>query len=297
MDNMNKFPNFFIIGAPKCGTTSLSKWLSEHPNIYISKFKEPHFYNTDLKYRNVYNIKHYIRLFKGVKENHKAIGEASVFYLFSKVAVYNIEKNYYFPKYIVMIRNPIEMAYSLYQQQLFSGNENIKDFEKAWYLSPLRREGKMVSRFCRDPKLLDYQSVCLLGSQLKRLFDIVPRERIHIINLDDVKINPRNEYIKVLKFLDFPDDNRIHFPIYNKSKRRRSRLLRYCTKIIINIKSSLNLPHLGILSILQTINKVTYTKPPLSNDFINEMINYYKDDICLIEELINRDLSNWKKIE
>ena len=62
-------PNFFILGAPKCGTTSMAKWLSEHPEIFMSKYKEPHYYNTDNR-RVVVNHQHYLSLFKKIKQTH-----------------------------------------------------------------------------------------------------------------------------------------------------------------------------------------------------------------------------------
>jgi hypothetical protein len=89
---MDKLPNFFIIGAPKCGTTSLSKWLAGHPEVYFSPIKEPHFFNTDENWFWRGTEKKYLKLFEKVKTYHLAIGEGSVRYLNSKVAVTNIEK-------------------------------------------------------------------------------------------------------------------------------------------------------------------------------------------------------------
>jgi Sulfotransferase family len=67
-------PNFFILGAPKCGTTSLAVWLSEHPHIYMPQ-KEPHFFNTD--HRRFLNSRvGYERLFAGANERHRVVGEA-----------------------------------------------------------------------------------------------------------------------------------------------------------------------------------------------------------------------------
>src|SRR5690349_11404630 len=82
-------PNFFILGAPKCGTTSMAKWLSDQPEIFISKHKEPHYYNTDGK-RVVLEYRHYLSLFENATGFHKIIGEASTGYLYSKQAVPNI---------------------------------------------------------------------------------------------------------------------------------------------------------------------------------------------------------------
>src|SRR5438477_11547979 len=115
---MNK-PNFFILGAPKCGTTSMAKWLSDHPEIFMSADKELNYYNMDHKRSEIKNYQHYLYFFKKATEKHKIIGEASVWYLFSKEAVPNILKDSNKEvKFLVMIRNPIQMAYSLHQEHV-----------------------------------------------------------------------------------------------------------------------------------------------------------------------------------
>lgn len=227
-----KTPTFFIVGAPKCGTTSLAAWLAEHPNIYMCPGKEPHFYNTDLKHRNTHSRRAYEALFRGVNDNHIAVGEASVYYLFSEVAVPNIEREIANPRYIVMLRNPVEMAYSLHGQRLFSGNEHVAAFEEAWKLSPQRRLGRMVTRLCREPRLSDYQLVCRLGEQLDRLFATAPRERVLTLLLDDVKANPRREYLRVLEFLEIPDDCRTEFAVKNPAKEVRWPLLHHAVVVV-----------------------------------------------------------------
>jgi hypothetical protein len=111
-------PNFFIIGASKCGTTSLCRWLSEHPNVFICPEKEPHFFNTDDVQRGTSTLGKYEALFAGVKKEHTAIGEASVWYLSSSAAVPNILAYQPDTKFIVMVRSPLQMAPALHAQVL-----------------------------------------------------------------------------------------------------------------------------------------------------------------------------------
>src|SRR5210317_560697 len=115
-------PNFFILGAPKCGTTSLAYWLSQHPNVYVSPDKEPLHYSTDFPASTPHSERSYLDLFAEATEQHIAIGEASVWYLRSKDAVANIENEIPEAKYIVMLRNPVEMAPSLHWQTVFNGD-------------------------------------------------------------------------------------------------------------------------------------------------------------------------------
>jgi hypothetical protein len=96
-------PNFFILGAPKCGTTSLARWVGEHPSVFICPEKEPHFFNTDDRHRGVEAIVDYEALFSGAQEQHVAIGEASVWYLSSLEAVPNILRYEPAAKFIVLV--------------------------------------------------------------------------------------------------------------------------------------------------------------------------------------------------
>lgn len=174
-----KKPGFFIIGAPKCGTTALASWLRDHPQVYFSPVKEPHHFNTDHNYVLTPERDQYEALFSGARQEHRAVGEGSVSYLFSNDAVPSIEKYTQFQaKYIVLLRNPIKMAPSHHAHLRFAGDEHIKSFAKAWDYSDARWRGEAVTSRCPDPRVLAYKKVCLLGAQLERLYRTVPRQRV-----------------------------------------------------------------------------------------------------------------------
>lgn len=298
-----KKPNFFIIGAPKCGTTSLAAWLSEHPNIYMSPVKEPHFFNTDLNYINTPSRREYERLFRGATDEHKAVGEASVFYLFSKVAVPHIEQELPGARYIVMVRNPVDMAYSLHEQQVFSGNEHIKDFAEAWRLSEERAKGRAVTRWCREPLLLAYHLVCRVGEQVQRLLETVPREHVLILVLDDLREDARREYLRVLDFLGVPDDGRQYFPVHNPAKERRWPWLRRgvlaAGKASGAVKQWLGIPGrgTGLLNAIDRANVRFRPREPMPPDLRAELTDYFREDIHLLAQLLDRDLSAWLEVK
>src|SRR5271170_3647810 len=110
-----RLPEFFIIGAPKCGTTSLALYLARHRQIFIPTIKEPHYFLTDLRRPGrVSNQRSYETLFKRAGAHHRISGEASVFYLLSRAAVPNILCFNPHAKFIVMVRSPLEMVVSLH---------------------------------------------------------------------------------------------------------------------------------------------------------------------------------------
>ncbi|MGR8952993.1 MAG: sulfotransferase, partial [Gammaproteobacteria bacterium] len=100
----------------------------------MSPHKEPLHFNTGEAWITTPDRRDYEKLFKGASERHIAVGEASTWYLYSMTAVANIEAYVSDARYIVCLRNPVEMAYSLHEQQIVCGNEHIEDFERAWKL-------------------------------------------------------------------------------------------------------------------------------------------------------------------
>jgi hypothetical protein len=301
-------PNFFIIGAPKCGTTSLAAWLAEHPNIYMSPIKEPFYFSKDIRHGPVERWEEYLRLFKGAGREHIAVGEASVFYLFSRVAVPTIEKLLPGSQYIVMIRNPVEVAKALHEQHLRRRYEDVKDFQEAWRLAEARRAGARVPKTCTDPVLLDYPSWCLLGRQLKRLYAEVPQERVLVLVLDDVKENPRQEYVRVLGFLGVPDDGREELPAYNEAREwKRERLARAILRLsraLGQVKRKMGIPlhrGTGLIRYLENLNERVNTRrrvrPPLQLDLQMELEAFFARDLLKLEGLLGREFPQWRSSE
>jgi hypothetical protein len=292
-----KKPNFFIIGAPKCGTTSLAFWLGEHPQVFMPRIKEPNYYSTDLKNRRVQTINEYQRFFNKATEMHSAVGEASVYYLYSLEAVSNILIEIPDAKFIVCLRNPVDMAYSLHGQQVFAAYEHVRNFQQAWELQAKRAEGLEVTRFCDDSKLLLYGPICLLGEQLQRLYGIVPRTQVLPLLLDDMKLDPRSVYLKVLRFLDVPDDGKKEFPVHNVAKERGLPVFYKAMRIIYKIRRKVGIPRFGtgIMAIFSKINKKKSSRQMLTSSARAELYEYFKSDIDLLENLLSQDLSSWKK--
>ncbi len=292
-----KYPNFFILGAPKCGTTSMVDWLSEHPEIYFSPSKEPHYYNTDHSHNVITTKKQYLKLFDDATQNHKVLGEASVWYLYSQDAVKNIINDKVGDvKYLVMLRNPVAMSYSLHEQQVFNLNENILDFEEAWFLQDRRKENKDIAITTRDSKLLLYGDACKLGEQVDRLLKRVKKEDVKFILLDDVKEDPKKVYDDILNFLEINPFNKLNFEVLNSAKVRKNKNTALLVKILGKIKHKLRITKgFGILNKSNELN-VSFTKrAALSPKMEQTLKEYFKSDILLLQELIQRDLSNWLK--
>jgi len=203
--NTQRIPNFFIVGAPKCGTTSLWYYLKQHPDIFMCDPKEPHFFGRDLKYESagaIRELDRYLGLFREA-ENESRIGEASVFSLYSKHAAYEIREFNPTADIIIMLRNPADMLYSLHTFWVSTGREDILDFGEALAAEDDRRAGlRMPDVIYHFPaELLLYREIARYCSQVKRYFDVFGEDRVHIIIFEDFVTDTKDEVEKVLRFL------------------------------------------------------------------------------------------------
>lgn len=292
-----KKPNFFIIGAPKSGTTSLAAYLRDHPEIFVSKPKEPFYFNTDSSYRDVLSLDAYNSLFEKACTKHKAVGEASVLYLYSKTAVPNILQYNPDAKFIVMLRNPVDMAYSWHYQLLYAQLQRIEDFKDAWNLQVELAESPQAKSWIRDPHLLLYGEICKLGDQIDRLLKFLSKEKLLIICFDDIKNNPKNVYETTLSFLHVSSDNRTDFPIYNENKINRFVWIRRLQNTLVKLKNKyFDRPTsiTGVFNLLSRYNTEGYKRPSLDQEFRAELVEYFREDVQRLSSLINRDLSHWQ---
>lgn len=280
-----RFPNFFILGAPKCGTTSLARWLEAHPQVFFSAIKEPHFFSTDLQNRNVRSEAAYLRLFDGAGPEHIAVGEASTWYLFSQEAVPNILKKVPDARFIVMTRDPIEMAWSLHHHNLRVLHEDKGDFASAWALQEERRTGKNIPRDCTEPVFLQYGAACLLGAQVSRLLKHVSSDRVLHVSLDVLKVDPGIHYRSVLDFLDLQDDGRRTFPLANIARGHRSRSLQRVLRLGASLRRALGLQRgLG----LARFNERPQPKSSLDPALRAELAEYFAADQKVLNASMTR---------
>jgi len=297
-----ELPNFFIIGAPKSGTTSLSRYLKDHPDIYFSHPKEPTFFCTDFseRYRRFTSLQSYLNQCFYESKGFRARGEGTVWYLSSEVAVKNILALVPDAKFIVMLRNPIEIAHAMHATELYYSGEQVQDFAQAWRLMDERKAGRNIPPNCKEPKILQYGDIAKLGQQMQRLLSTVRRENVLTILFEDFKSDTKAVYDQTISFLGLERDHRTEFPKYNENRKNKNEVLaRIVGKInrintIARIKRKLGFEMgKGIMRSIREANSITVERPSLPEHLKAEMKAYFKEDILLLQKTINRDLSNW----
>lgn len=276
----------------------MAGYLSEHHDVLLSKHKEPHYFATDYKcpiVRQVYTEDDYRDQFLGEGKFYKAIGEASTGYIYSSEAVSNILNYNDEAKFIVVVRNPIDMVVSEHAQMLRSGNEDVEDFEIAWNLSDKRKAGFAFPKNRTESYLVIYKEFGRIGTRLRNVVDKVDRQKLKIILFDDFVNSPRKVYVDLLDFLDLPDDGRTDFMRRNERRYHRFRSV----KEFVNNppKSLLNLSHgikkltgidrIGAISKLREWNLIR-KDVVLSNDILSDMQEEFKSEVMAVEDILQK---------
>lgn len=301
---MSTRPNFFIVGAPRCGTTALWTYLRSHPNIFLSPQKEPHYFAGDLRDRNrgsAYreSLDGYLQLFRGTREEHLAVGEASVWYLFAPGSIERILRFNPDARVIAMVRNPVEMAPSLHRKLVVDCQEDVRDFERAWSLQDERQAGRSIPELNTDPCFLQYRAVCGLGSQVAELYRIVPPSQRLVIVFDDFIRDTRAVYGTTLEFLGVPDDGRSEFPRVNEQRELRSRRVAHWARHMprwegwIRLKRKLGLPYGSVLRIPRRLYERAAPRRPLAPGFRRTLAREFREEVARLSEVIGRDLRGW----
>jgi hypothetical protein len=296
-------PNFFIAGAPKCGTTALYEYLRPHPHIFMPELKEPHFFARDLgTYPRIKTMDAYAGLFAESTPRHLAVGEASVYYLRSTVAIPAIREFNPDARIIGMFRNPVDMVYSLHSQLLHVSEETVEDFETAWRLQERRSRGLDLPPAIRSPLLVQYAQVGQFGTQAERVLSTFPAEQVKLILFEDFAASPQRVYDDVIGFLGIPHDGRTEFPRINENKRSRVGWLRRFYRkpppglrdAIRSLKRAVGGEGISALKKkIVALNTVRERRPPLSPALRAELVEAFRDEVALLSRLLNRDLSHW----
>lgn len=200
-------PNTFIVGAPKCGTTSLHRYLQEHPDVFLPRIKEPGYFAPDVpgtkqRQRFAYpaDEARYLALFTPAGAVTR-IAESSTNYLMSHGAPERIREFTTDPRIIVMVRNPVDLIQSLHHHRVSNGTEPIIDLAAALDADIDRIAGKRLPPGLRGYGVA-YRDNAMLGEQLERWIDRFGRDRVAVIVFDDFVTDTPREFRRVLQFLD-----------------------------------------------------------------------------------------------
>lgn len=296
-----RMPEFLVVGAPKCGTTSVYAFLAEHPDIFLPAVKEPHFfYDGPSKFAEVQRLDDYIALFRRARPQ-QICGEASTCYILSSGAIRAALASCPNVKMIALIRNPIDMIVSYHNQKVYSFEEHVTDFADAWAMSGVRGYGAAVSSSCRAPELLNYREVARLGTRLRSFMEIVPPDQRLVILFDDLVQTPAEVYAQILDFLGASGRDRMGYPKRNVRKDHRwpafARFVRrppFPLDVIKGVAKKAARPEAKRLGrLIYGFEATTAGAPTIDPAVKRALCDELRDEVRLIEGLVRRDLRHW----
>ena len=294
-------PNFFIIGNGKSGTTSLYHYLKQHPEIYMSPRKEPHFFSfegeaPDFKGRGderindgaITRLEDYRALFAGVTDE-TAIGEASQSYLGPPKAPYRIRDYVPEAKFIAVLRNPVDRAYSAYMTLLRDGREWL-DFATALRAEEARARANWHG-------IWRYRHGGFYCSRLRRYYELFGSDRIQVCLYEDLKGDPVDTTQTIFRFLGVDDafspDTAVRYNVSGIPKSRALETFVTRPNRLKNVVKPLMPEGWRRRTSVKVRNRNLTTAPPMPESTRRELTDAYRDDVLELQELIGRDLSGW----
>jgi hypothetical protein len=299
-------PNFLVIGAAKCGTDALCKFLGQHPDIYMCPNREPNFFvaegQPEIPYRGpgdraafealamwISSLDDYERLFAGVA-GQKAIGEGTAWYLYFEAAAKRIKQYIGQPKLIAILRNPVDRAYSAYTMLLGDGRETITDFARALAAESDRMTGNW------DP-LYYYVDMGFYAKQLRRYRELFDDSQLKTYVYDDFNTRPAEVVQDMFRFLGVderfvPDTSARH----NVSMVPRNHLVHHLVAGEYPLKQALKsvLPVGLRRSVKHNLLAPNLRRPsPLRPEVRQQLVEIFRADVLQLEDMIGRDLSAW----
>ncbi len=307
----NKIPNFFIVGAPKCGTTALNQYLAAHPDVFMAR-KEMHHFGGDLKFGPQFYRRDTAAYASEFRDgaSRQCVGECSVWYLRSELAASEIKAFNPEARIIIMLREPTMMMYSMYHQFLCDGNEHLESFGQALEAVKDRRQGHQLSRQAYFPQGLDYYRTACYADQVKRYLDVFGRKQVKVILWDDFAERTGEVYRDVVKFLGL-DPARIpeemSFDIINGNQTVKSKFLRgvlqdpWLRSSAVQLRTWLPAPLFKLVQKaglgLCSMNVRPAIRAPFEIRLKNNVRREMQGEVEALSALLGRDLSHWSRAE
>jgi hypothetical protein len=305
----HRFPDFFIVGHAKSGTTALYEMLRCHPQIYMPNHKEPWFFASDMRPRFQpqaagvlpATLDDYLALFAPAGPGQRA-GEASSSYLWSRTAAAAIAQAHPAARIIAILREPASFLRSLHLQLLQTHVEAKKDLRKAIALEADRRQGRHIPRRSHRPQLLQYSDHVRYAEQLRRYHAVFPPEQVLVLIYDDFRRDNESTVRTVLRFLDVDDTHPVEVLDANPTILMRSQQLddlvhavtvgrgpvSRLAKAAVKAVTPRDARH-GVLGV--TRRRVVHGEPGSPDEeLMLELRRRFKPEVVALSEYLDRDL-------
>lgn len=282
-------PNFFIVGAPKCGTTAWVEYLSRHPEVYFNPLKETHFFATDLpRYRAATCLESFLELYADAGPA-SVLGDGSPLHLRSEEAARNIKAFNPDAKILILLREVGSFIPSYHNQMLVTGDETDPDLRRVWEQSG---PGRRLPASCRNPKLVDYKTIGAFADQVSRYLEAFDASQVRVAWMEDWQADPGDFHRFLLDFLGLGQREIEAYTPVNVAQRYKSRLvaaLLHDRRVVgpaIRLLRRAGIGPLGIYTRVREANLTEGYHAPVPEDLIAEIRAHYREDTERLHRLL-----------
>jgi hypothetical protein len=262
-----RLPTFLVVGAMRAGTTSLSRLLGSHPDVYMPPRKEIHFF--DRRWRR--GTDWYRRWFAEAR-GRRAVGESTPSYMYLPEVPPRMAQVVPQARLVAILRDPVDRAYSHYWHEQQLGHEDLS------FLAAIRSEPDRLGGDPSDRGRHAYLDRGRYLSQLQRLHRFFPPERLLVLIFEDFRADPRGTFTTLCRFLDIdeaavPRDLGRNWTVHTLARSARVRAV------------SRRLPWRPLRRAVNRLNARRWTPPPLDPEVRADVVERFRED--------NRALSAW----
>lgn len=291
-------PNFFILGSAKCGTTTLYEVLKRHPDIYFSLVKEPQFFCNDNLYAK--GLKFYSKTYFSGSCEYKVVGDATPHYMYYEKVFKRIAKDIPVEnqRFIIILRNPVKRAYSLYWNMVKEGVEDLC-FSDAIEAECERSKDQSIEK--TGTLRYIYLDSGLFAKQIDILLKYFSNEKLLILFQEDLHSNPENVFDDIFKFLDI---SKVDILTSSKSTHNEAAMPKFKPlhmflrgnsgmKKLVGTFFPYKLKYL-IVDKLIDMNMKPEKYPEMEQEIEKSLKEYFLKDISRLEIITGRNLEHWK---
>jgi hypothetical protein len=296
-------PNCFVVGAPKCGTTSFDTLLRSHPDVCMAP-KEPHYFATDMAVlkgtQRVTTERDYLQRFEEAG-GESIVGETSPWYLYSREAARNIASFNPSSKVIALLRDPVDLILSLHQMNVVNTTEDRLELADALAAEPLRRRGEAIPANTWLLWDLMYRDVVRYSEQLHRYLASFPEEQVHVVCFEALKTHPEPTMRDVCAFLEIDQDVPFQLSAKNTSHSVRNLGVRRLIRSSKWIGRYLNRISPRVRGCIGDALSLFSSTPRYERDATSEACQRLRrelaDEVVATDALVNFDVYAWWSLD
>ena len=277
--------DFFLVGAPKAGTTSIYSYFKKNPGIFVPQVKEPHYFSCPEVKKTYYKVdfvdskNEYESLFEGAKNAQKT-GDFSTSYLYEQQAPYRIKETCPNANIIVMLRDPVERAISHYLMDVRDG------YQERPLIECIRGQKEGVKLYYKE-----YVEKGMYYKQIKRFKSIFEEEKVGVWLFRELKKDTKEVVREMFKFVG----SKASYDIENFTKKNQYKKINSETvKKVLNTRLAKNISSFIPSNIKKRAKRALIsTDKPKLYEARYKLSEIYRDEVNNVQKLIKKDISHW----